>query len=146
MHNATITLERLEIEMRSDLLYFCTFLADCSDIYRNWIVNFTKIRADKVDGFMRKAVMNSVFNGEYNMHRLIMVAINKVNRERALQIAERIKDNVSIEKFSISPKLQIHGSYFQSLMLLSTIDRITNPRELLKFMERMKDEICNDID
>lgn len=140
------TLDQLEREMRSDLVLFCTFLTDCSDIYRNWVVAFTRMRAEKVDNFMRKAAMNSVFYGPDNLHRLIMVAIGKVDRDRALGVAARIKDNVSVEKFSISPKLQIDGCFIQSLLLLSAIDRITNPKELLKFMERLKDQICNDID
>lgn len=132
--------------MRSDLIFFCNFLTDCSDIYRNWVVAYTKIRADKVENFLKKAVMNSIFNGDHNLHRLIMAAINKVHREKALEVASHIKDNISVEKFSITPKMQISGYFIQSLLLLSTIDRVTNPTRLLKFMEQLKDQICNDID
>jgi|JI6StandDraft_1071083.scaffolds.fasta_scaffold08592_7 hypothetical protein len=30
--------------------------------------------------------------------------------------------------------------------MLADMDRVTNPRSLLRFLERLKDQICNDID
>jgi len=57
------TWERVCRLMQNDLKLLCALLVDSSEIYRNWIVEYADVKQDKLDTFLGKAVLNSLFSG-----------------------------------------------------------------------------------
>lgn len=120
--------------MQHDLKFVCSLFTDASSLYHTWIMEYAEIKEDKLPNLIGKAVLNSLFSGANNLHPMIVSAIDSVNRQKALNVALTIRDNVNVERFLINRKLQIDGNYVQSLMMLAEMDRVNNPRGLLRFL------------
>ena len=61
-------------------------------------------------------------------------------------LVEQIPDHISVDYFSIRPELCIDSMFLNSLMLLSDLDKHLSPCAFFDCLERVKGEICYDID
>lgn len=147
---AKLSEDAYEKALRVLIMEWCVYLeASCLQPYRRWIIGYTGVEERKYTRWMKNLILQEIW-ALNNGYLFSMLAAVIQSRKEPLRVDfEQLQ--VSAAKltpslFSIDPKLQIEGHFFDSIYELSELVGRVKPERILGQLETVKKRICTDVD
>ena len=117
--------------------------------YKKWIMAYTQLQEAKYAGWIRNLLLQEIWavNNGY-LFLMLTTVIQRCKNPIEVDIKE-LQESAALltpSLFSIDPKLQIQGHFFDSIYEMSEVCGKYRPQQILTQLQTVKKRVCTDID
>ena len=129
---------------------WCAYLETaCLHPYKKWIMGYTQLEEQKYGQWVRNLLMQEIWaaNNGY-LFGMLTTVIQRCKQPMQVDIKE-LQESAALltpSLFSIDPKLQIEGHFFDSIYEMSEVCGRFRPEQIMAQLETVKKRIGTDID
>ncbi len=132
------------------ILDWCAYLeVSCLAPYKKWIMAYTELEEGKYASWVRNLLLQEIWavNNGY-LFLMLTTVIHRCKNDIQVDLKE-LQESAALltpSLFSIDPKLQIEGHFFDSIYEMSEVCGKYRPEQILAQLETVKKRVCTDID